>query len=711
MARATDSRHISDPCTSRERFNFSPVLLEHLESTESAHEVPTRVTRPVCAAPHKSKVVILCMLAVVALTVSFFRICYEWRGHKDVRRLSSKFPRGEKDPELSQILDMCLDMEEDNQNVSPTLAPVSQTQPIGRQPPRSTLQHQHSQQSPPSDSMPEEEYFITQPTTSFLRLLEEPMDSAFSGYYRSKETSFEEYPARSTPEEYLPMAGPSISRMQATPISSSDIPFRTVESSYTSYVTPPANAASSSLRGMQGVTSVMQRFAHLPEGAVQTSGSSALQIPDDYSSAQERYQLPLTPRGPDHARQAFLEIGEFEERLQGLQETTSVMQPFTHSPPGQLQSGGSSGPLVRGMYSTTQEHSPFPLTWPGSGYAHQATQEHSPFPLTRPGSGPAHQASPAASKSLKRPLNESGASSSYSPPAQRSRGEEQTATAMPSTSLASLRDDVVRSLLQAVSAGASGISILGSLLRSYDSSADKVPETSKEKNSEIALLLSKGSVLRRMLPCDPAITNHPFYKLPEVAPGIKVRRFSPSEAFSRSNLLPQVSTPLESIRSWFRMDVLDETGANRLVVEAERVVCNLYFIQQKPVPSTTASRAVLVLGQRYLMLDALVSTIQVLGPTMNASRWWPKLVGAIPTEILHRNFPSPFERTRYYETLALRLIKAIELLKKGVRLEAWDTVELKRELFCKKTSPRWFKTFRWDSWRTDDKESSSGEQT
>ncbi|CDJ66395.1 hypothetical protein ENH_00019600 [Eimeria necatrix] len=276
MARGTDSHRISVPYTSREHSNFLPVLLEHLESTESAHEVPTRVTRPACAAPNRNKVVVLCMLGVVALTVSFFRICYEWRGRKDVRRLSSKFPVGESDPELSNILDMCLDMEEANQNVSPTPEPVPQTQPIGDEPSRSTLQHQHSQHSLPNDSMPEDEYFIPQTPTSFLQLLKEPLENSVSGYFRSKETPAEEYPARSTPEGLSPIRLQAKSKVvevqvhlsvESTQPPRSDLRFHRLDLAQAMRTKPPIR--------LQAKSKVMQVQVHLPVES--TVGGSSLE--------------------------------------------------------------------------------------------------------------------------------------------------------------------------------------------------------------------------------------------------------------------------------------------------------------------------------------------------------------------------------------------------------------------------------------------------
>lgn len=156
------------------------------------------------------------------------------------------------------------------------------------------------------------------------------------------------------------------------------------------------------------------------------------------------------------------------------------------------------------------------------------------------------------------------------------------------------------------------------------------------------------------------------------------------------------------IRSLLGKEELSERDANELVAAAERAVCHLFHFHQSPVLKLGASQAAMVLARRYLMLDAVVSIMHVVGPAMVAHQWWPELAAALPTTLHFGYTHSPYRRTRALEELATRLSTAVELLKKCIRPSPQETVELKRELFCKKTSPQCFMGLQWEAWRLDD---------
>ncbi|CDJ32091.1 uncharacterized protein EMH_0072370 [Eimeria mitis] len=67
---------------------------------------------------------LLSVLAVVAVTLKFFRFCYDLGGRGDLsRRLAGREPAPEEDLDLSTIIEMCLDMEEEI-SVGPQTAAV-----------------------------------------------------------------------------------------------------------------------------------------------------------------------------------------------------------------------------------------------------------------------------------------------------------------------------------------------------------------------------------------------------------------------------------------------------------------------------------------------------------------------------------------------------------------------------------------------------------
>ncbi|CDJ47150.1 hypothetical protein, conserved [Eimeria brunetti] len=94
------------------------------------------------------RVGLLSFLAVVALTINYFRICYGMRkGGNAGRRLAERESRSGEDPILSTILEMCLDMEEESHGCPQTTTTTQggHWEPHPLQPP-----HQQGQQEIPA---------------------------------------------------------------------------------------------------------------------------------------------------------------------------------------------------------------------------------------------------------------------------------------------------------------------------------------------------------------------------------------------------------------------------------------------------------------------------------------------------------------------------------------------------------------------------------
>ncbi|CDJ60319.1 hypothetical protein, conserved [Eimeria maxima] len=199
-----------------------------------------------------------------------------------------------------------------------------------------------------------------------------------------------------------------------------------------------------------------------------------------------------------------------------------------------------------------------------------------------------------------------------------------------------------------------------------------------------------------------SVISHPFYRLPKLETGARLKEFSVRDAFEYSKTLRVHEPLLHYIRSSLVKDTLSEDEANGVLRISERLVSHLYHFQATAVSTLRPSNAVSVLGRRYLMLDALAGAVQVLGPPMRAREWWQKLVGAVQSRVVL--FPSVYrdERARAYAALAVRLSTAIDVLKQGIRPDASETVSLKRDLLCREVCHPEFRRPPYDPWRRDD---------
>ena len=195
---------------------------------------------------------------------------------------------------------------------------------------------------------------------------------------------------------------------------------------------------------------------------------------------------------------------------------------------------------------------------------------------------------------------------------------------------------------------------------------------------------------------------HPFYRTPSTG-GRKPRR----PVLRDLSLLSSDGTKLHApilldLREKLTKPVLDEWDLDFLLSLAERLAANIYYFEETGLPKLPC-KLVAVLGRRYLLLDAFVTVLGVLGET-TGDDWWRSLVGGMPTD-----FKLPIPRRRmtgrdlFTRDLLLDLGDAIDSLKRGRRPSSLDTVHIKQRLFCSGLAPPAFKAPTFDPWREDDK--------
>ncbi|KAL8446461.1 hypothetical protein Emed_004915 [Eimeria media] len=209
-----------------------------------------------------------------------------------------------------------------------------------------------------------------------------------------------------------------------------------------------------------------------------------------------------------------------------------------------------------------------------------------------------------------------------------------------------------------------------------------------------------GSTDSRGLPA----VEHAFSRLPQVLggnPSAFRSFFSAQRALSNAHVAPMSVYWVQQINSFLTMQALIPSQLRQLGLFAEHMASHLTYNEGGDLPSCP-SYAVETLGFRFLVLDMLVSSLQLLG-VPRSGPWWEQMTSRIADE-----YTRPFSRwsedlpaTNVH--LMVRLTQAIRTLKSGQRPSPRVLVHLKRCLFCSSRSPLRFLKHGWDSWRAENR--------
>ncbi|CDJ37549.1 hypothetical protein ETH_00016135 [Eimeria tenella] len=598
MARALDPPVISAPSSRHSLYGLSNTF-QHITSEESAPQASKIRSSTFHPRAQSKWPVIFSLLAVVAITLACFRIFHRpTKVGSTQRQLGDKLPKAEEDPELSEILEMCLDMEQERGHLLPFPAFQPQEKLLFREGIYLSSQHEQREQRSQTN------------TLSFW--VEVPPSPSPGPTHRP------EWPCGSTEQRLKEWV--STSQEKKDTLSDEALP------SYSS--TLQSNGASLHPMGESGCKSSTTGWS-----------STALSL--------EGHPTP---------------------------DTSSGTFPRVYSTLTQPDVSTNSG-IAEGMLTTKQPYM-FPRNQPGAGH------QHMPFHCA----AMSHKSQPPTF----------GARIPHGPPFP--QREQNAGTIKLQTSAAAPYDPsevqaAIFSQQQPISAANAGAQLL-------------IPSLKPARQTvgvEVGKLAPERPIFPRPLYFRRPVTEHLFYRLPRLKPGIRLMAFSVDNAFKRSNLLPQISVLLAFMRSLLIKKELNQDDANELILMSERIVCHLYYLHRSTLTTLTASKILLTLGLRYLMLDMLVCVVHIMGPAMRASQWWHRLVKQIPTDVAVENLRLQLRCSRYYAGLSLRLSAAVESLKRGVRPGPKDTVELKRELFCSEMSLRTFKKPQWEIWRMDDR--------
>ncbi|CDI82081.1 hypothetical protein, conserved [Eimeria acervulina] len=551
---------------------------------------------------------LISVLAVVAITLNYFSICYGWRGRATLsRRLATREPGEEKDPVLSAILDMCLDMEEEMGGCDQTVAAPSEgmwgPHPSSQLLPAYQQVHQEIQATPFSSAMGP----FQQPASA--QFLQHRWPSALQAKYDARGPFGVDHALT------FSLEGPSTSWQGSSMLplnSGSPLTTANEESPPTEYSWPWITSSPFQNPGLD-------RSSEVASAPVVSSLPAAVQM--------------LSPVGSE----GFL-----------ANEQLNIQQRAEHA-----------------VYSSLQEDVRLKRQHEDSGFL---------LPLSPGDSGVPH----VLKRQRASPVEPQHAVSDSSTSARHSGGF------MPQ--------------LGSSAAVAQGFAGPGGLQGFSPSSSVQTAGNSggeQEAGSHSQTATGAGGLPGR----------HPYYKLPKLQREAKWNTitFSAELAFSDNVSVNIPGVVLRNLHNCFVKDTLSVLEANDVIKCCQRLVGHLFACHRATRARFTPAEAVATLGRRYIMLDLLVCAIEVLGPAMDTSMWWGKLVEAVPSHVIMTSREIVSGRCKGYLALADRLTAAISLLRKGTRPSEEETIALKRELFCSPDAHPEFKMSRWEPWRSDDK--------
>ncbi|KAL8443904.1 hypothetical protein Emed_006499 [Eimeria media] len=196
------------------------------------------------------------------------------------------------------------------------------------------------------------------------------------------------------------------------------------------------------------------------------------------------------------------------------------------------------------------------------------------------------------------------------------------------------------------------------------------------------------------------LEEHAFFRLP-IVDCSNLREFNLHSGRARPRSSSQVLSKVHALLTRPRLSAVE---AEHLMETIERLVSYTCWGMGRRVTVGSYSHVLRQLGLYFIILDSVVSAIQILGPKMVPEKWWASFVASVPTDS-HLPEPPKFfriERGYTYQSIK-RLRPALELLKTRVRPSVEEVVSLKRMLFCSEESLAYFKGKRWNAWRDDER--------
>lgn len=229
------------------------------------------------------------------------------------------------------------------------------------------------------------------------------------------------------------------------------------------------------------------------------------------------------------------------------------------------------------------------------------------------------------------------------------------------------------------------------------------PSTSNTALNEgiLAQLLNDGYIRIPHNVQEEVLDAHPFVRLPGREEGPVTRPFIIRPFFAYEFASRFAARLLEEAHLYMGKAKLSLVDLEHLTLLAERLACHLMHYQKDPLLNTSPYHALRKLGMRFLLLDAFVCTLQVLGYDTRQP-WFLNFVKNVPHEctFVHARYIST-KQARFNQLLVQRLAYAVGTLKHGLRPCSRDIIELKLNLMCNPLSLQAFQCRIFQPWRSD----------
>ncbi|CDJ60102.1 hypothetical protein, conserved, partial [Eimeria maxima] len=198
------------------------------------------------------------------------------------------------------------------------------------------------------------------------------------------------------------------------------------------------------------------------------------------------------------------------------------------------------------------------------------------------------------------------------------------------------------------------------------------------------------------------ICMHPFVRLPILQEGVVPPPIVlNSSHFDVSNRAP-LRELLLGFRHMFMRKELDQADAAFLVQHIQDLAMASAARARSTRRMSRPVHGVASIGKHFLIFDAIVSAMHVLGVPPRSTSWWIDFIRCFDAEY---RYPLPSLRTKesgkVNAYLANRLLAAICIYKMGERPRPEEIIELKRILLFSPYAPVRFRSDSWDPWRED----------
>ncbi|CDI75847.1 hypothetical protein, conserved [Eimeria praecox] len=198
------------------------------------------------------------------------------------------------------------------------------------------------------------------------------------------------------------------------------------------------------------------------------------------------------------------------------------------------------------------------------------------------------------------------------------------------------------------------------------------------------------------------VCKHPYVHLPVLAEGV----VPPLIQLSASNFEQSKGSSVRDILLPFRFllkkQALSQIDSNFLVGYVQELASASAARARATKRMRRALHGVVTIGLQFLVLDAIVSALHVLGVSPPSCSWWKAFTECFDTDY---RYPEPRVRqqdsARVNIDLANRMLTAMSTYKEGIRPNIEEVIDIKRILFFSPHAPLRFRSPNWDPWRTD----------